>query len=918
MSTADPQAKALGAKCSECPLVDRPFVRPPPRRALLALVGERPDKYELEHGRYFAGPTGELMDERILPYAGLTRKDLSLHNAVCCTIERKLSPAEWKQAIACCAPRLALDLKASRPTALLAAGKRALQALTGRAQITAWTGAPLKGWAFRHRQKETKKGRRVELVECPPKDALADFTKYTLIPAMHPAWHFRGNNIDYLPMNRIHFGRALALAKGELPEWKWPQIEIEPDERSLRLLERLRRAGRKGARISFDVETLGDNPFGDALSVLGVGHREIGAVALTWDSYDAGKWGFQMGVLEAKPGTVAARCRCALLAILADPKIEKVAQNGQYDLMCLRHRGIAFNGKWRTPKKGVPKNGLYYDTMKAHAVYAPAIQHNLALICSIEFSAPRWKDDFQAGSGEVKGKAKFQKADPKRLKPYNGKDNIMQSHVEGRAEKRLLEVHRGRELFDGYTRRAPIADEMTWRGVKVDRERRSFHHHALRTRMGMAAKDLELIAARMRMPLRTHHDKALGKDYQAHFNPDSNADWRKLFFGKFHVKPTRYSETTGEPSLDEESLAPLVTHPNALVQAAARAGLLYRRWGTLDRNHVRGLRLDSRSIVHPFWKPTGTIGQRWSGSRPNPQNIPKPVEERLPSGKRIIVHGGLRDMFVPHAERGWIVEADYKAIEYRIAAFLSNDIPTLEMFDAFDSGHGPDPHTVNAITLFGIKGRDPSKKERTLAKNFIYGGILYGGEINTIHAVLSVDTPIEVTLVEHMVGMYHARHSALGKWHRQLVRDANRNGYVEEPISGRRRHFWASRIKPTEVYNYPVQTLAGWLINLAIEKVAAELKWGLEGISFQVHDSLVLDGPDPLRLAEILQAGMDYTLNWEGRKMRFPVDIAVGGMTRDKETERLSFCGRSAWAPSTEMSLDEIAKLPKGKERLAT
>ena len=471
--------------------------------------------------------------------------------------------------------------------------------------------------------------------------------------------------------------------------------------------------------------------------------------------------------------------------------------------------------------------------------------------------------------------------DPIALREYNSKDNLAQSFLEGRCEERLAETHRGFELFKGYTQLQEIADEMTWRGVPVDRARRKFHHHQLRTRMGKAAKVVTEIAAHV--GLKT-------------FNINSGHDWRKLFFGKFHVKPTRYSETTGEPSLDEESLKPLIVHPNQLVQACARAGLKYRRWGTLDRNHVRGLRLDDRAVVHPFWKPTGTIGQRWTGSRPNPQNIPKPIEERLPSGLRRTIHGGLRDMFIPHTKNGWIVEADAKQIELRIAAFLSGDRPTLEVLRAYDEGRGPDPHTVRAIELFGIKDREPTKRERTLSKNFIYGGILYGGTPETLHGVLSVDTPIEITLVERMIDRYLAKHPALVAWHKKLVREANEKGYVEEPISGRRRHFWGRPV-PTEIYNYPVQCLAGYVINLAIKQVSPELNWGEEGILFQVHDSLVLDGPDPLRLAEILLDKMEIELELNGVKAKFPVDVAWG----------------QSWSPLTGGSLDEISKLKKGK-----
>ena len=912
------RSKAPGARCSSCPLKDRPYVHPKPRRALLALVGERPDRWELEKGHYFAGPTGELLSDRILPQAGIKPSEVSYHNAILCTIDKntKLNPAQWKQALGCCAPRLALDLRASRPSAVVAAGKRALQALTGRASITAWAGAPLQGWAFRHSETTSKKGvQKVDLIELKPgsKDTpTADFRRYSILPVLHPTWHFRGNNISYLPVSRIHLKRAKALGLGKLLKWKWPAIEIEANGRSLRLLERLRAFGRKGHPISFDVESIGDNPFTDDLSCLGVGHRDIGAVSLIWDNYSAGKFGHQLGVLRERATPIERACRDLLLKILSDPKIEKVAQNGQYDLMCLWRRGTVIKGPRETVAPGLIRYAPY-DTMIAHAVYANEIAHNLALICSIEFHAPRWKDEFQAGAGEVKGKAKFQVSDPVKLRSYNGKDNVMQSHVEARAKVRLPQTHRGQELFDNYMAVQAIANEMCFRGVKVDRDRRLFHHRALLKRMARARKELNVIAKRAGLPKRWHERRKKGgkivKRFRAYFNPDSRADWLALFFGKFKVKPTKWSEQTHEPSLDESVLTPLATHPNQLVQFAAKAGLRYRRWATIDRSQVRGLRLDFHDVVHPFWKTTGTIGLRWSGSKPNPQNILQPIEERLPSGKKKQIHGGLRDMYIPHCKGGWIVEGDEKQLELRIIAALAGDKPLIDAFAAFDAGTGPDPHTVNAMMLFGVHGetcrcgsvndRKVTKRERTLAKNFAYN-VNYGGDANSIHPKLSVDTPIEVSVVEILIERWFALHPAIKRWQDKAAKGARERWYVEEPVSGRRRHFWAQP-KVTEVYNFPVQTLAGWILNEAISKVAPKLNWKDEGILFQVHDALVLDGLDPLKLAKILQKDMTVELTLNGHRMLFPVDVK---------------CGRR-WGELGEMTMEEIAKLPKGERRAA-
>lgn len=430
--------------------------------------------------------------------------------------------------------------------------------------------------------------------------------------------------------------------------------------------------------------------------------------------------------------------------------------------------------------------------------------------------------------------------------------------------------------------------------------------------MKRAAHELNLIAKRCGFKKRTVVKKRAGKPNRTvtrYFHPDSRADWIRLFFGKFKVKPTKWSETTGEPSLDESVLTPLVTHPNQLVQFAAKAGLRYRRWATIDRAQVRGLRLDHRSVLHPFWKTTGTLGLRWSGSKPNPQNILQPIEERLPSGKRKQIHGGLRDMYVPHTRGGWIVEADEKQLELRLIAALANDKPLIETFAKFDAGKGPDPHTVNAQDLFGVHGpscscgsvndRAVTKRERTLAKNFVYN-VNYGGDASSIHPVLSVDTPIELSVVEILIERWFAKHPAIRKWQKRMEHLAKQNGYVEEPISGRRRHFW-SVPKVTEVYNFPVQTLAGWVLNEAIKKVAAELDWKWSGIMFQVHDALVLDGPDPYALAKILVDKMTVELKLGESTMLFPVDLKVG----------------RRWGELEEMDMKEIAKLPKGERRMA-
>jgi len=107
-----------------------------PKKAELMLVGEQPGDREDIEGHPFVGPAGRLLDEA-LDEAGITRTDVYLTNVVKHfkykqrgkrRIHQKPDAAE----IAACRPWLEAELEAVRPTALVALGATAAQALLGR------------------------------------------------------------------------------------------------------------------------------------------------------------------------------------------------------------------------------------------------------------------------------------------------------------------------------------------------------------------------------------------------------------------------------------------------------------------------------------------------------------------------------------------------------------------------------------------------------------------------------------------------------------------------------------------------------------------------------------------------------------------------------------------------------------------
>jgi DNA polymerase-1 len=365
-------------------------------------------------------------------------------------------------------------------------------------------------------------------------------------------------------------------------------------------------------------------------------------------------------------------------------------------------------------------------------------------------------------------------------------------------------------------------------------------------------------------------NQVAGKFSKKLFNPNSNKDLHWLFFGKLKVEANQWSPT-GAPSLNDNALVPLVVHHRPLVQIAARALLRYRRWKTLLRQHVERLPLDQKNVVHPTWKIYGAITGRWASTSPNVMNIPKPRYGKTKTGKKTLVAPGLRDLYIPHKKGNIMVEADYSQLELRIIALLAGDQILLDAY-----AKGQDVHSINARTLFCIpEGEEVSSTERRLAKGFVYGAN-YGGQAPTIWEALSVDFPnIQLNQVVRMLNAWNTTHFKIVQWQKTILKKAYKEDFVEAPLSGRRRYFHGG-VKPTEVFNFPIQATAADLLNRAILKLRPLLDWPNEGIIFQCHDALICDGPNKKRLAKLLKDCMEQEITVGGRTMKFNVDIKSG------------------------------------------
>ena len=121
----DPRAKVPGAKCSECPLLGRRIAKTSgPRDAEIAIVSRSPGAWDIDEGRPFSGPSGQLLDYLFQLY-DVARADVLTTNVVLCKTDKPP-----RKAIECCKPRLQRELAGART--ILAAGAEACKELTGK------------------------------------------------------------------------------------------------------------------------------------------------------------------------------------------------------------------------------------------------------------------------------------------------------------------------------------------------------------------------------------------------------------------------------------------------------------------------------------------------------------------------------------------------------------------------------------------------------------------------------------------------------------------------------------------------------------------------------------------------------------------------------------------------------------------
>ena len=204
-----------------------------------------------------------------------------------------------------------------------------------------------------------------------------------------------------------------------------------------------------------------------------------------------------------------------------------------------------------------------------------------------------------------------------------------------------------------------------------------------------------------------------------------------------------------------------------------------------------------------------------SGANPNMQNMPR---------------GGtfpVKKVFVSRFKGGQILEADFAQLEFRAAAFLSQDKVAI---DEVKTGFDVHSYTAKVISDAGQPTSRQDAKAHTFAP--LYGATGFGR------------TSAEAKYYEH----FNQKYKGISSWHSRLAKEAVTTQKITTP-SGREfsfpdvtRRANGSVTHFTLIKNYPVQSFAtADIVPIVLLHIDKHLKGMKSCIVNSVHDSLVMD-----------------------------------------------------------------------------
>lgn len=687
-----------------------------------------------------------------------------------------------------------------------------------------------------------------------------------VIPTYHPAYILRDKQFIAKPVQK-HFRKALRLVKALEPQPWNVDYEVTKEPAVVRAFF----AKHKGANFGSDVETVaeGVNEDGSQRDARIVNEAtEITCIGFA--TTDKALVVDTRGASDELLDTIYDE--------ITDPSKKLTWHNGGgYDIPVM---DLLWGMPWEETIRSYRD-----DTLNAHHVLYPDEPHKLGHVACSMTETRAWKPPRRSHGNEVH--ESFES-----LALYNARDvvNTSQSRnamgVDGGFAKQGGRVWRAKlqGVYPMDMELQRIAVGMTMRGMPIRLE-------AMAEARKRVHADVEDARNRMRENLAAN----TGFKEPETFNPNSPQQVSRALYTMaegYALMPTTKTKT-GAPSAEGKVLRQMLLDLTPMCAEFVQALLDYK-----EHEKIRSTYIDSRQMkpwadgrIHTTWKPFGTRTGRFSSS-PNFQNWPKWLRS-----------------FVVAPEGRIFVGADYSQLELRGVAAISGDATLIEKCMTADESRKlepeHDPHSFVAALAFGkaftkLDLKDPDhdktnercrcdtctrKALRDLTKRVIYG-LNYGSGAQTVlDAIYATGDysgpPISLAMVQNVSRMVFEAFPGVKRWRDEQVAAANDTGEIRSPIYGRRRIFPLDEVPITEVYNFPIQSMAADIMNRAMIDLDGRLASADPNafIIAQVHDALYIecDEDKAEAVAALLEECMscEHVLVEGAPAMAFPAAAAI-------------------------------------------
>ena len=474
-----------------------------------------------------------------------------------------------------------------------------------------------------------------------------------------------------------------------------------------------------------------------------------------------------------------------------DLEILKIGQNIKYDYMVLRNYGVDLQGRM-------------FDTMLAHYVIQPELQHNMDYMAETLLNYQTVHIEELIGP-KGKNQKNMRDLSPQEVYEYAAEDADITLRLKNVLEPRLKEVGAERLFWDIEMPLVKVLADMELNGVRLDTQQLKLTQQTFTERMNAYER---------------HAYEEAGET----FNIASPKQVGDILFGKMQLLEKPKRTKTGQ----------YVTSEEVLQQLRGKAPIVddilnYRGMKKLLGTYVEALpKLINKRTghIHTSFNQAITATGRLSSSDPNLQNIPV----RDDDGKEI------RKCFIPDEGCRWF-SADYSQIELRIMAHLSADE---NMTEAFREGF--DIHRATAAKIWKESMDQVSDSQRKKAKQANFG-IIYGITAFGLSQRMDIPTGEARKLIDDYFETFPKVHQYM----EDAKRMAREKGYAET-LYGRRRYLpdinshngTVRGFAERNAINAPIQGTEADIIKLAMIRIWKRFKD--EGIrskmTLQVHDEL--------------------------------------------------------------------------------